>query len=518
MTNNQKQKTITIEQGSIEKTEVDAIIVNLFDGVRYPGGATGAIDRALGGAISDVIATGDLRGKLGETVVLYPRGEIPAKRVIVVGLGPADEFSLEGVREAAAAAALQAQKLGVDSLATIVHGTGIGGMEPTDAAQALVEGTLLALYRYQSPLPRTPETPPHDISSFKIVEFSAEKLSAIREGARAGEIIARSVYLTRTLVNLPSNIATPTYIAETAQKMCAENGLSCRVLDEDELRAEGMNVMLSVTQGAAQPAKFIIMEHNPAGAPNTGSPVVLVGKGVAFDTGGYSLKTRTGMPGMHGDMAGGAAVIGTMQAVAQLNVPLHVMGLVPTVENVISATAYKPNDVFVAKNGVSVEIISTDAEGRLILADALCYAATLNPSAVIDVATLTGGKVVALGARTSGLFANDGKLHEKLQDAAEKASEPVWRLPLDPAYDRQLKSPIADLKNTGGRDASAITAARFLHHFIGDHPWAHIDMASGEFYEPGPNHTPRKYVPKGATGVPVRTLVEFLRRWVSTNE
>lgn len=505
--------TITIEQNSIEKTAADAIIVNLFDGVRYPGGATGAVDRALDGAISDVIAAGDLRGKLGETVVLYPRGKIPAKRVIVVGLGATDEFSLDSVREAAAAAALQARELGAEALATIVHGAGIGGMEPTDAAQALVEGTLLALYHYESPLPRKSETPPHEISSFKIVEFSAEKLPAIREGAQAGEIIARSVYLTRTLVNLPSNIATPTYIAETAQQMCAENGLSCRVMDEDEIRAEGMNVLLAVTQGAKQPAKFIIMEHNPGDAPNTGSPMVLVGKGVAFDTGGYSIKTRTSMPGMHGDMAGGAAVIGTMRAVAQLNLPLHVIGLVPTVENVISATAYKPNDVFVAKNGVSVEIISTDAEGRLILADALCYAATLNPTAVVDVATLTGGKVLALGARTSAFFANNGKLHEKLQDAAEKMSEPVWRLPLDPAYDRQLKSPIADLKNTGGREASAITAARFLQHFIGDHPWGHIDMASGEFYEPGPNHTPRKYVPKGATGLPVRTLVEFLRQW-----
>ncbi len=505
--------TIQIERGSIEKTEADAIIVNLFEGVKHPAEATGAIDRALGGAISDVIAAGDLRGKLGETVVLYPRGEIPAKRVIVVGLGSADEFSLDGVREAAAAAVLQARKLGVSSLATIVHGAGIGGMKPADAAQALVEGILLALYRYKSPLPRATDTPPHKISSCKIVEFSGEKLPAIKAGARAGEIIARSVYLTRTLVNLPSNIATPGYIAETAKKMCSENSLSYRELNEHQLGAEGMNVLLAVTQGAEQPAKFIIMEHAPADAPNSGSPVVLVGKGVAFDTGGYSIKGRTTMLGMHGDMAGGAAVIGTMRAVAQLNIPLHVMGLVPAVENVISATAYKPNDVFVAKNGVSVEIISTDAEGRLILADALCYAATLNPSAVVDVATLTGGKVLALGARTSAFFANDGKLHEKLQDAAEKASEPVWRLPLDPAYDRQLKSPIADLKNTGGREASSITAARFLQHFIGEHPWGHIDMASGEFYEPGPNHTPRKYIPKGATGVPVRTLVEFLRNW-----
>jgi len=275
-----------------------------------------------------------------------------------------------------------------------------------------------------------------------------------------------------------------------------------------------MAVLLAVTQGASQPAKFIVMEHKPVEVadPKAG-PVVLVGKGVAFDTGGYSLKPPASMVSMNGDMGGAAAVIGAMQAVGRLNLPLHVVGLVPTVENVVSATSYKPNDVFVAKNGVSVEIISTDAEGRLILADTLCYAGTLNPAAVIDVATLTGGKVVALGDRTNAVFASDDRLCETLLVAGQECGEPLWRLPLDPAYDRQLKSDAADIKNSGGRNASAITAARFLAHFTDDWLWAHIDIAGSEFYSNGPDQTPRSYLTKGATGMPLRTLVAWLRAW-----
>jgi leucyl aminopeptidase len=245
-------------------------------------------------------------------------------------------------------------------------------------------------------------------------------------------------------------------------------------------------------------------------------PIVLVGKGVAFDTGGYSIKPWEHMGDMKMDMAGAGAVIGAMRAVALLNLPLPVVGLVPTVENVISATAYKPADVFIAKNGVSIEIISTDAEGRLILADALCYADTLHPAAVIDVATLTGAKAVALGVRTNALFCDDNALREALLAAGQKVGEPLWRMPLDPAYDRQIKSNVADIKNSGGRGGGAITAARFLAHFVGDWPWAHIDMAGSAESGSGPEHTPRSYTPKGASGVPLRTLVEYLRRVVAS--
>lgn len=503
---------VKVIQGGIQTIDADAIVVNLFKGVTQPGGATGVVNKALDGAITDLIAGGDLRGKLGETAVLYPRGAIPARRVIIVGLGEAGEFTLEAVREASGAAIKQAQKLGAATVATIVHGGGIGGLEVAGAAQAVVEGSLLALYRYDAPRSKKEDDDDDErqVDTLSVVEFDESKIARLEAGVQAGQAIAQGVYLARTLVNQPSNVATPTAIAQAAQTMCGQVGLTCRVLDEDEMQEQQMGALLAVTQGAEQPAKFIIMEHNPANAANS-QPVVLVGKGVAFDTGGYSLKQSGSMVGMKGDMGGAAAVIGAMQAVGQLNLPLRVVGLVPAVENIVSATAYKPNDVFIAKNGLSIEIISTDAEGRLILADALCYADTLAPTAVIDVATLTGGKVVALGNRTNGLFVNDDSLSEALLAAGKQCGEPLWRMPLDPAYDRQLKSEVADLKNTGGRAASSVTAARFLAHFAGDWPWAHIDIAGSELYSQGPENTPRSYLTKGGTGIPLRTLVEYLR-------
>ncbi|MEM7345978.1 MAG: leucyl aminopeptidase [Chloroflexota bacterium] len=503
---------IDVHQGGIQTIQADAIIVNLFEGVTHPGGATGIVDQALSGAISEVIASGDLTGKLGETIVLYPRGDIPAKRVIIVGLGASSGFGLEQVREAAAVAIKQAKKIGASNVATIVHGGGIGGLDIQDATQAVTEGTMLALYHYEKPTVK-PNPDARKIDAVTVVEFDSAKIDDINAGVQAGQIIAESVYLTRTLVNQPSNAATPTVLAQTAEAIGEQTGLTCRVLEEDDLQAEGMGLFLAVTQGAKQPAKFIIMEHKPAALAETDNqPIVLVGKGVTFDTGGYTLKSSTGMPGMKGDMGGGAAVIGTMRAVALLDLPIHVIGLVPAVENMIGAQAYKPNDVFVAKNGVSVEIISTDAEGRLILADALCYANTLNPALVIDVATLTGGKAVALGPRMTALFCTEDTLFDSLRTASETVSEPVWRMPLDSAYDRQLESDTADIKNTGGRLGSAITAARFLAHFIGNWPWAHLDIAGGEFYNGGRDQTPRGYLTKGATGTPVRTFVEFLRQ------
>jgi leucyl aminopeptidase len=503
---------ITVRQGSIQANEADAIIVNLFEGATEPAGATGAVDKALDGAIGEVIAGGDLRGKLGQTLVLYPRGAIPARRVIVVGLGQPDRFDLEKVREAAGAAIKQAKSVGAANVATIVHGGGVGGLEVSEAAQAVVEGSMLALYAYDAPRSKKDDdADERRVESLTLVEFDRTRLEPIEAGAQAGQVIAESVYLARTLADQPGNVATPSAIAEAAQTMGAEVGLTCRLLDEAEMREQKMGALLAVTQGAAQPAKFIIMEHRPAAAKAGQGPVVLIGKGVTFDTGGYSIKQAANMVGLKGDMAGAAAVIGALRAAALLDLPLHVVGLVPAVENVISATAYKPNDVFIARNGVSIEIISTDAEGRLILADALCYAGELDPAAVIDVATLTGGKVIALGPRTNALFCDDEALGEALLAAGKKVGEPLWRLPLDPAYDRQLKSDVADIKNTGGRAASSVTAARFLSNFAGAWPWAHIDMAGSETYSNGPDDTARSYLTRGATGIPLRTLVEFLR-------
>ncbi len=501
---------VTVQQGGIQAVEAEAIIVNLFQGVTQPAGATGVVNKALNGAITELIEAGDLKGKLGQTVVLYPRGAIPARRVIVVGLGQAAEFDLEAAREAAGAAIKQAQKVGAATVATIVHGGGSGGLDLAEAAQAVVEGSLLALYKYDAPRSKKDEDDENgQVDSLMVVEFDPGKIEQIEAGVRCGRIIAESVYLARTLGNQPSNVASPAAIAETARAMGAEAGLACTILDETQLRQEGMGALLAVNQGAARPASLVVMEYRPA----AGQPVVLVGKGVAFDTGGYSLKPAASMESMKGDMTGAAAVIAAMRAIALLKLPQPVIGLIPLVENLVSATAYKPGDVVIAKNGVSIEVNNTDAEGRLILADALCYADTFEPAAVIDIATLTGGKVVALGERTSGLFCTADDLSEALLAAGQKVGEPLWRLPLDKAYDRQLKSQVADIKNSAGRAASPVTGARFLAHFVGEWPWAHLDIAGGEFYSNSPEQTPRSYLTTGATGIMVRTLVEFLRSW-----
>ncbi len=501
---------IKIQQGDIRGAAADAIIINLFADVSKPAGGTGAVDAALDGAIQEVIESGDITGKLGETLVLYPRGVIPAKRIIIVGLGSRDGLNLESVREAAGAAIKQARDVGAQDVATIVHGAGIGGLTVEGASQAVVEGSLLALYEYDAPKTIN-KGDGKAVETLTLLEFDAMKIDQIEAGAADGEATAEGVYLARTLINQPSNVATPSAIANAAVKMSRSVGIQATAHDEKWMREQKMELLLSVTQGAREQAKFIVMEHKPKGAKNR-QPIVLVGKGVAFDTGGYSLKPSASMVGMHGDMGGAAAVIGAMNAIGRMGLPLYVIGVVPTVENVVSATAYKPNDVFVAKNGVSVEIISTDAEGRLILADALCYADTLEPQAVINLATLTGGKMVALGHRTQALFCNDDDLCAGLISAGAESGEPLWRMPLDSAYDRQLKSLSADIKNTGGRMASSVTAARFLAHFVGDWPWAHIDIAGGEKWGNTADETDRSYLTKGGTGVMVRSLVEYVRR------
>ncbi|MEM7797795.1 MAG: leucyl aminopeptidase [Chloroflexota bacterium] len=504
---------IDLQQGGIQDSDADAIIVNLFQGVTQPSGGTGAVDEALEFAITDLIAQGNIEGKLGETLVVFPLYKIPAKRVIIVGLGPADTFNEEGIREAAGAAIKKAREMGAKSVATILHGAGIGGQDPTKAAQALVEGSLLALYRYEKPGVISASAPSKEIESLTIVEFDQAKHDQIREGIGHGEGIVAGVIRARTLTNQPSNVATPSAIAASALEVAENKSLICSVYDEDWKAQESMKLELAVTPGATEPAQFIVMEHRPEGTDESdASPIILLGKGVAFDTGGYSLKSGAGMLGMKGDMGGAAAVIGAMEAIARLDLPIYVMGIVPTVENVISATSYKPNDVFVARNGVSVEIISTDAEGRLIMADALSYAADFNPRLVIDAATLTGGKMVALGHRTQALFGTDDFFCEQIIASGATAGAPLWRMPLDKRYDQQLKSDVADIKNSGGRMASAVTAARFLAHFVGDHPWVHIDIAGAELYKGSPDENKRSYLTKGGTGVMVRTFVEFVRR------
>ncbi len=494
---------VYVRQGNILEVETDALVVNLFKGVTRPGGATGAVDKALDHAISELIRQGDLDGSLGQVAVLYPRGAIPAKRVLIVGLGEAEKFDLEAARRAAAAAAKKARALKAQSLTTIVHGAGVGGLDPRDAAQAVVEGTLLALYtfpKYQQKAEETPSLP----SSLTIVEFDAAKVPALEEGARVGRIVAESVAFTRNLVMEPPNIATPAELARRAREMAEEVGLHVEVLTDPQLEELGMGLILGVGQGSANRPHLVVLEHN-RGREDLPT-VVLVGKGITFDTGGISLKRSQDMWRMKHDMAGAAAVLGAMRAIALLDLPLHVVSLTPFVENMPDGRAYRPADVLRNVNGKTVEVINTDAEGRLILADALGYAARYTPDAVVDLATLTGSQGIALGDLAAALFSNDDTLAQELMAVAPRVGERVWRMPLWDEYKEALRSDVAEVKNAGSRTGSLPNSAKFLEHFTEGYPWAHLDIASLVWVD-----TPKDYRPKGATGYGVRLLVEWLR-------
>lgn len=494
---------IIIQAGSIQSTQADTIIVNLFEDVVTPSGATGAVDQALGGAISELIANGDLKGKVGEVGVLYPRGAIPAKRVLVVGLGKRDKFDLEGVRRAAGSAIQRAREANAKRVATIVHGAGVAGLEPQAAAQATVEGTLLSLYAYDAP---KHQLTPHQIEAMTVVEFDEGKLEAVRAGVVVAEAVSAGTYLARDLVNMPPNYATPSKLAEVAQEIAQSYGMGITIGDREWAADQNMGAFLAVAKGAGDEPKFVVLEHNTNRTDL--DTIVIVGKGITFDTGGISIKPSEKMEDMKSDMGGAAAMLGAMKTVGILNLPLRIIGIAPCTENKPDADAYRPADVITASNGKTIEIISTDAEGRMVLADALVYAKRYHPKAVIDLATLTGACVVALGESVAaGIFCNDEELQGKLLRAGTASYERLWTLPLYDDYREKIKSDVADMKNSGGRYGGVGTSAVFLQEFT-DYSWAHLDIAGMAL-----SSKPQPYIPRGGTGFGVRLLVEFLRRW-----
>ncbi len=493
----------TVKQGTIQAETADTIIVNLFDDVQKPSGATGAIDQALDGAISELIANGDLTGKAGEVGVLHPRGTIPAKRVLVVGLGKRDGFNLEGVRRAAGNAMQKAASLKSESVATIVHGAGIAGVPVEAAAQATVEASLLASYAYDAP---TKKEKTHAISKLTIVEFDEGKLAEIESGKETAVTIAKGVILARDLVNMPPNVATPTKMASAAKKIAKKHNLNIIVGGRKWAKTRKMGGFLAVAKGAGEPPKFIVLEHNID--RDDLDTIVLVGKGITFDTGGISIKPTQGMPAMKSDMGGAAAVLGAMAVVGALDLPLRVIGITPCTENMPDANAYRPADVITISNGKTVEIISTDAEGRMVLADGLVYATQYNPKAVIDLATLTGSAVIALGKGiAASMFTKDDGLRDKFIDAGQSTHERVWPLPLWDDYRQAIDTDVADMKNSGGRFGGVATSAVFLQEFT-DYPWVHLDIAGMALSEKA-----QPYTPRGGTGYGVRLLVDFLRNW-----
>ena len=496
---------VSVQAISITDVRADVIVVNLFKGVQTPGGATGVVDQALGGAISRAVARGEFAGSLGETITIDTMGRLPAQAVVVVGLGPAAEFNYDRARHVAGAAARQARKAGAGTMATIVHGAGVGGLEAARAARATTEGTIMGLYRFDRYRTSEQDGPKHEVERVIIAERDTNKAHLMEAGVRRGQVLARAVNMTRDLVVTPANDMTPTRMAEAAAEMARGLPLDLQVLERADMERLGMGALLGVAQGSAEPPKLIVLHYRPQNG-RRGRPIALVGKGITFDSGGISLKPGEGMGDMKMDMAGGAAVLGAMRAIAELGAGVEVYGIVPATENMPSGSAQRPGDVVRAMNGKTIEIISTDAEGRLILADAVSYANTLGVGAIVDIATLTGACVVALGNHATGLISNHDGLAEAVIHAGAEAGERIWRLPLFDEYKDQMKSDIADIKNTGGRAAGTITGGYFIGYFAGDTPWVHLDIAGTAW------RSDKDYGewPKGATGVGVRTLTHLV--------
>jgi len=484
----------------ITEIEVDALIVNLFEEVNQPGGATGAVDKALDGVISQLIASGEIKGKLGELNLIHTLGKIPASRILVAGLGKQPDLTLDKIRRITGEACRFLSKKRVKRVATIAHGTGVGGIEPEKAAQAIAEGSILGLYTFRKHITKEPET--SEIEELLILERDEEKLQLLERGCTVGRVMAEATNFARDMINEPANFMTPNDMAEIAQKVANEYGLGCTVLEREQMQELGMGALLGVAQGSQQLPKFIILKYE--GGDTSHKSLGLVGKGITFDSGGISLKPSESMADMKGDMAGGATVIAALLGIAQLKPNINITALIPATENLPSGTALKPGDVLKAANGKTIEIANTDAEGRLILADALSYAQKLELAPVVDIATLTGACHIALGDFATGAFTNDQELLNKVVKAGDEAGEKLWQMPMYDEYKEQNKSEVADIKNTGGRYGGAITAAKFLNEFIGDTPWVHLDIA-GTFY----SSKEKGYLIKGATGVGVRTLINF---------
>ena len=490
--------------GNILELEADCAVVEVLEDSLDPlVGSAAAVNEALDGQIAALVDDGEIRGKRGEITIIHTAGRIAPRRVLILGCGKSDGADTAVIRRLAADVGRRARSNGYKTVTADPPAAGL--ISTVDAAQAAAEGALLGSYRIN--VNNDDSDDDNDKRELESITFVAEDDAALADldrGLDRGAIIAEAVALARDLANEPANRMTPTILAQRAKDAADAAGVTFTNLSVGEITEMGMGGLLGVAAGSHEPPAFIILEHR--GDPDNKLPTVaLIGKGVTFDSGGISIKPSANMSAMKGDMAGGAAVIGAIQAIGRLGLPINVTGLVPATENLPGGGATKPGDVLTAMNGKTMEVENTDAEGRLILADALSYANSKEMTPLIDVATLTGAIRVALGTVAMGLFANDDDVARRLQDASEATGEKMWRMPLWDDYKEQIKSSVATVKNTGGQPAGSITAAKFLQEFAEKTPWAHLDIASVSSTD-----RERGWQTRGATGQPVRTLVRLV--------
>jgi leucyl aminopeptidase len=488
------QAALVIRSSRPPEVETDVLFVPVFEGESLAAVVAG-LDEAADGALKRADESQEFQGRSYELFLTPLGGQWRAARVALIGAGKAADFDTERLRKVVTAAALSARQRRVRRIAFVAR----IGSDPA-SVQAIAEGLLLASFtgdRYKS---SDQSCPPLEEAVILAGEPNDKTLQAAVE---RGRVLGESCNIARDLCNEPSNVLTPSVFAERGSAVARDAGLQVEVLDEDDILRLQMGLLLGVARGSAEPPRVLVMRYTPAGAPSR--PVLgLVGKGITFDTGGISIKPADGMERMKDDMAGGAAVIGALRAVALLKAPISVVGVVPMTENMPGGRAMKPGDVLTAASGKTVEVLNTDAEGRLILGDGLWYAQQLGATHLVDVATLTGACVVALGKAASGLFGQPERWTELVRRTANSAGDRCWPLPLYEEYREQIKSEIADMVNVGGRPASVCTAAMFIKEFVGELPWAHLDIAGTAWADDA-----KPWQPKGATGVAVRTLAEL---------
>jgi leucyl aminopeptidase len=489
---------IKVLTGDITRVEAGAAVLGLFEETWRPQGDLARVDKTLDGAISRLIKSGQIKGKRGRMTAVSCLGKLPAEWVVVVGLGKKKELNKNVVRSVTAEAERLLSKKAVKQAAIDLLGAAEAGIDAAGAVQAITEGALLGTYTFRKH--KTKKEDNNGLEELLIV--AADGTPALKKAARRGEIIARATILARDMVNEPANFMTPGQMAAAAARLAEDYDLDYEMLEKDKMQELGMGALLGVSQGSCQPPKFIILRYK--GKKGAGVDLALLGKGITFDSGGISLKPSEKMEEMKTDMAGGAAVLAAMSAIAQLKPAINVIAMVPATENLPGGGALKPGDVITAITGKTIEIISTDAEGRLILADALGYASGLGVKNIVDVATLTGAVRIALGSVCTGAFGNNEKLVDAVVAAGASGGERIWQMPMYEEYGEQNKSDVADIQNVGGRLAGAITAAKFLGEFVGDVPWVHLDIGGTSTADKDNGQ-----LVKGATGVPVATLVNL---------
>ena len=487
----------SVTTGSAAGEATGCVILPLFENGALAA-ATQAVDESCGGAVGRLVEIGDASAKAGRTLLLPGLEGIEAERVLLVGCGKEEKFDAKALDKAVAAAAAALSRTGVTDASSYLAQGGASGVDAYYAARVTVAAASGALYRFDELKSEAPDE--SALARFAIAAAPGEASEAGR-GMKDGRAIAAGVRIARDLGNRPPNVCTPSHLAEQARALADRfERLETEVLDEDDMQRLKMGALLSVTHGAEEPARLIVMQYK--GADSDTAPVAICGKGITFDTGGISLKPSAKMDEMKFDMCGAASVIGAMAALGELQPGINVVGVVPACENMPGGRATRPGDIVTSMSGKTVEVLNTDAEGRLILCDALTYASRYEPRCLLDVATLTGACVVAVGHLYTGLFANDEQLAAGLLDAGRRSLDPAWRLPVDDEYGEGMRSNFADFANIGGRFAGASIGAQFLSRFVDDTPWAHLDIAGAAWHPSGKR--------KGATGRPVPMLVDFL--------